>query len=134
MSWLQEQQGASNCNGLRQYGGFWNNASSCYREIKNRCFKNIKTLPTSYEAHKKAWITSELFTAWLRRLDRCFKNQNRKVAMVVDNCSAHPKDTGLKVKASSSCHRTPQARPNPSMKALSRISKFITENKSSWDN
>ena len=31
-----------------------------------RCFKNIKTLPTSYEANKKAWITSELFTAWLR--------------------------------------------------------------------
>ncbi|XP_061169489.1 tigger transposable element-derived protein 4-like [Saccostrea echinata] len=61
-----------------------------------RCFKNIKTLPTSYEANKKAWITSDLFTTWLRKLDKKFQHQRRNVAMVVDNCPAHPKCTGLK--------------------------------------
>lgn len=57
---------------------------------KPRCFKGIKTLPTAYEANKKAWITSELFTAWLKQ------RQKRKVAMIVDNCPAHPKVKDLK--------------------------------------
>ena len=61
-----------------------------------RCFKNVKTLPTQYEANKKAWITSELFSNWLRSLDRKFQHQKRKVTMIVDNCPAHPKVTGLK--------------------------------------
>ncbi|XP_062622348.1 tigger transposable element-derived protein 4-like [Saccostrea cucullata] len=61
-----------------------------------RCFKNVKSLPTSYEANSKAWITSELFTNWVRKLDRKFHYQGRKVALVVDNCPAHPKVTGLK--------------------------------------
>ncbi|XP_052696183.1 tigger transposable element-derived protein 4-like [Crassostrea angulata] len=63
---------------------------------KPRCFKGIKTLPTAYEANKKAWITSELFTAWLKQLDRRFQRQKRKVAMIVDNCPAHPKVKDLK--------------------------------------
>ena len=37
-----------------------------------RCFKNVKTLPTQYDANKKAWITSDPFTNWLRSLDRKF--------------------------------------------------------------
>lgn len=57
---------------------------------KPRCFKGIKALPTAYEANKKAWITSELFTAWLKQ------RQKRKVAMIVDNCPAHPKVKDLK--------------------------------------
>lgn len=32
-----------------------------------RCFKNVKT---QYDANKKAWITSELFSNWLLSLDR----------------------------------------------------------------
>lgn len=61
-----------------------------------RCFKNVKTLLTQYDANKKAWITSDLFTNWLRSLDRKFYHQKRKVAMIVDNCPAHPKVQGLK--------------------------------------
>lgn len=61
-----------------------------------RCFKNVKTLPTQYENNKKAWMTSEIFKQWLVKLDKKFQNQNRKVAMIVDNCPAHPNVKGLK--------------------------------------
>ncbi|XP_072165265.1 tigger transposable element-derived protein 4-like [Diadema setosum] len=53
-----------------------------------RAFKNVKYLPVAYEANKKAWMTGALFEAWLRKLDR--KMEERKIAMVVDNCPAHP--------------------------------------------
>lgn len=61
-----------------------------------RCFKNVKTLPVEYKNNTKAWMTGELFTSWLMKLDKKFHRQNRKVAMVIDNCPAHPKIKGLK--------------------------------------
>ena len=63
---------------------------------KPRCFKNVKTLPTDYRANKKAWMVSELFTEWLCSFDRKMHCQRRKVAMIVDNCRAHPSVQGLK--------------------------------------
>ena len=51
-----------------------------------RCFKNKKTLPTPYTSNKKAWMTSEIFTDWLRNLDQKLQKKKRKIAMVVDNC------------------------------------------------
>ena len=41
-------------------------------------------------------MTSEMFKHWLIKLDKKFNNQNRKVAMIVDNCPAHPNVKGLK--------------------------------------
>ena len=61
-----------------------------------RCFKNIKTLPTLYTSNKKAWMTSEIFSDWLRKLDKKFTKKGRKVAMIVDNCPAHPQIRGLR--------------------------------------
>ena len=61
-----------------------------------RCFKNKKTLPTPYTSNKKAWMTSEIFTDWLKKLDRKLQRQKRKIAMVIDNCPAHPQVRGLK--------------------------------------
>ena len=55
-----------------------------------RCFKSVKTRPVDCKFNKKAWMTSVIFAEWLRRLDRRFKSQRRKVLMIVDNCSAHP--------------------------------------------
>ena len=60
-----------------------------------RCFKNKKTLPTTYTSNKKAWMTSEIFTDWLKKLDQRLKRQKRKIAMVVDNSPAHPHVRGL---------------------------------------
>lgn len=55
-----------------------------------RCFKNIKKLPVKYAANKKAWMTSELFTKELQSWDSELKRANRKVVLILDNCTAHP--------------------------------------------
>ena len=61
------------------------------------CFKNLKTLPTQYENNKKAWMTSDIFTSWLKKIDKRFKLQGRKFAMFFDNCPAHPRVDSLRV-------------------------------------
>ena len=66
------------------------------KSLKPRCFKNVNTLPTEYTANKKAWMTSEVFTEWLHKMDKKFHTQKRNVAMIVDNCPAHPHVKNLK--------------------------------------
>ncbi|GFR67839.1 tigger transposable element-derived protein [Elysia marginata] len=61
-----------------------------------RCMKNIKTLPITYKANKTAWMTGKIFEEWLRKLDRKFLLQGRTIALIVDNCSAHPQLDGLR--------------------------------------
>ena len=56
---------------------------------KPRCFKNAR-LPIDYENNKRAWMTGDLFTKYIQKLDRHFHYQKRKVAVVLDNCPAHP--------------------------------------------
>lgn len=56
---------------------------------KPRCFKGIRSLPVDYEANARAWMTQELFEKWLRRTDKELQKQNRKVLLVLDNCTAH---------------------------------------------
>ncbi|GFO02073.1 tigger transposable element-derived protein [Plakobranchus ocellatus] len=63
---------------------------------KPRCFNNIKKLPVQYAANKKAWMTSDIFISWLQKLDRKFLLQGHSVAMIVDNCPAHPSVDNLK--------------------------------------
>ena len=63
------------------------------KSSKPRCFKNAKTLPTQYNANMKAWMTSTLFTTSFYKKCQC---QHRKVALIIDNCPAHPKIQGLK--------------------------------------
>ena len=41
-------------------------------------------------------MTSEIFKKWLTKLDKRFLRENRKVAMVIDKCPAHPTMTELK--------------------------------------
>ena len=59
--------------------------------LKPRYFKGVRTIPLQYEANKKAWMLSHIFTSWLTQLDRKFMKKGRKVAMIVDNCPSHPK-------------------------------------------
>jgi hypothetical protein len=63
---------------------------------KPRCLKNIVQLPVTYRANQKAWMTSELFTEFVRSLDQQMQSKNRKVALILDRCPAHPKVAGLK--------------------------------------
>ena len=62
---------------------------------KPRCFENVKQLPLPYQSYSKAWMTSTIFKTWVRKLDINIKNSNRKTALVVDNCTAHPVIQGL---------------------------------------
>ena len=62
------------------------------KSLRPRCMKNVKNLPVDYTANKKAWMTSSIFENWLMK----FVLQGRSVAMVVDNCPAHPHINGLR--------------------------------------
>ena len=66
------------------------------KAAKPRCFKNVKSLPTEYDSNAKAWMTGEIFTRWVKKFDMKCHRQHRRVALIVDNCPAHPKIKGLK--------------------------------------
>ena len=53
-------------------------------------FEGVKNLPCRYRAQRKSWMTAELFEEWVRLLDRKFSAANRKIALIIDNCTAHP--------------------------------------------
>ena len=55
-----------------------------------RCFKNVRSLPSRYRSQKKSWMDSTLFEKWFGELDVKFQKENRKIALIVDNCPAHP--------------------------------------------
>ena len=64
---------------------------------KPRCFSrnNIdsKTLPVTYFANAKAWMTSYIFETWLIAFDRKLKKEHRKIILFIDNAPSHPKIT-----------------------------------------
>lgn len=35
-----------------------------------RCFKNVRSFPVEYLANKKAWMTGDIFTTWVKQLDK----------------------------------------------------------------
>jgi hypothetical protein len=59
-----------------------------------RCFKN-KEIPLKYKSNKKAWMTAQIFEEVLRSWDEKLGQQQRRVLLVLDNCSAHPPDVDL---------------------------------------
>ena len=63
---------------------------------KPRCFKHIKTIPCRYRAQKKSWMNVELFEECAKEVDKRFQREGTNVAMIMDNCSAHPDAEGLK--------------------------------------
>ena len=62
-----------------------------------RCFRGIPTLPTPYASNSSAWMTSTIFHKWLVELNRDMLKQDRHIVLLVDNCSAHPKDCGAEL-------------------------------------
>ena len=62
-----------------------------------RRFRGIPTLPTPYTSNPSAWVTSNIFRKWLIELNRDIVKQDRHIALLVDNCSAHPKDCGVEL-------------------------------------
>jgi len=60
------------------------------RSKNPRCFKLVKSLPVTYRANKKAWMTCALFTEWVKTVDDLYTRKKRKIVLIVDNCPAHP--------------------------------------------
>ncbi|XP_039602214.1 tigger transposable element-derived protein 4-like [Polypterus senegalus] len=66
------------------------------KSLKPRCFKNVKSLPVHYEANKKAWMTSQLFSKWQRKVDAAMVRKKRKIILFINNCTAHNHITVMK--------------------------------------
>ncbi len=65
------------------------------KSVKPHCFKHVKRLPCDYSGQRKAWMTGDRFTAWLKDLNAQMVRKNRKILLVIDNCPAHPKNVSL---------------------------------------
>ena len=86
----EEKQSKSNRNG----------GNKCYKrkasqfiiskQKNHRCFRNVKHLPCQYVAQKKSWMNSQIFEDWICKLDWKFRVDERKIAIIIDNCPAHP--------------------------------------------
>ena len=61
-----------------------------------RCFKHIKNLPYKCKSQKKSWMDSQIFQEWVRKLDLTFRMEGRKIALLIDNCPAHPSVSDVK--------------------------------------
>ena len=64
---------------------------------KPRCFKNVNSLPVVYRHNKKAWMTGDIFSEWVKDLDKQFRAQKRKCLLIIDNCPAHPNPLPFKL-------------------------------------
>ena len=65
-------------------------------KFKNpRCLKDIKSLPVDYEANGRAWMTSDLFETWARKVDKQMPLAQRHILLFINNCPAHPELNGL---------------------------------------
>ena len=57
--------------------------------------QKYQKLPYRYQSQNKSWMDSTLFENLVRQLDNQFEKQNRNVALIIDNCTAHRDIGGL---------------------------------------
>ena len=105
------------------------------KSVTPRCFKGVKSLPCQYKAQKKAWMDSEIFTAYVKKLDAKFETEGRKIVLIIDNCPAHPVVTGLKAVISFSTTKyniqdpAHRSRCNQSIEGILPVKSCETSNK-----
>ncbi|CAH1375300.1 unnamed protein product, partial [Tenebrio molitor] len=60
---------------------------------KPRCFEgvDINLLHVDWHSNTKAWMTREIMTTWLTRLNNKMICQNRKIMLLMDNAASHRK-------------------------------------------
>lgn len=49
-----------------------------------RCFKNVHSLPVTYENNTRSWMTSLIFEKWLRNWDAELKSGRNKILLLVE--------------------------------------------------
>lgn len=50
---------------------------------------NLKKFNILYKANKNAWMTKDIFFDWINDVNENLKKQNRKILLLLDNCSSH---------------------------------------------
>lgn len=59
-------------------------------QLKKPCsFSNSASVPVRYRYNQKAWISRQLFQWWLEEFSRDMLKQQRKVLVLLDNCTVH---------------------------------------------
>ena len=66
------------------------------KSVKPRCFKGVKTLPFWHHAQHKSWMSGGLFENSVHGLARKFAVSQRKISLIINNCTAHPHIENLK--------------------------------------
>ena len=63
------------------------------KSAKPRCFKNldINKLAVKWTFNSKAWMTARIFEEYLLEFNRKLIKQKRKILLLLDNCTSHPK-------------------------------------------
>jgi hypothetical protein len=57
------------------------------KSFKPHCFKDIKTLPVKHCVNTKAWMSTTIFTEFLRALSASMCVQGRKSLLFIDSCA-----------------------------------------------
>ncbi|XP_061190462.1 tigger transposable element-derived protein 6-like [Saccostrea echinata] len=65
------------------------------KKNKERLTAMVCANMSEYHANKKALMTSDIFKEWVKKLEKKMRKKKRKIALIVDNCPAHPKIPGL---------------------------------------
>lgn len=65
------------------------------KAARPRCFKgvDINKLPVEWSNNRKSWMTREIMTAWLEKIDKSMQRKNRKIVLFIDNAASHPRIT-----------------------------------------
>jgi hypothetical protein len=60
---------------------------------KPHCFRkrgvDLSSIGVKWSSNKSAWMTTQIFSDWLKELNKSMIKRNRKILLLVDNCSAH---------------------------------------------
>lgn len=67
------------------------------KSAKPRCLKNVNVsnLGVMYDHNSKAWMTRKIFQEWATKINKKMQENDRNILLIMDNCSAHPKDLNL---------------------------------------
>ncbi|CAG8558333.1 15117_t:CDS:2 [Gigaspora margarita] len=67
---------------------------------KPHCFKGVQkaNLGVEYNASKKAWMTSAIFERWINSLNSLCQQKRKKILLLVDGASSHPKNEHTHIK------------------------------------
>jgi hypothetical protein len=59
--------------------------------LKPCCFKKIEasTLPVTYYANKKAWMTGGVMDNWLQKFNERMKKEKGNILPILDNAPSH---------------------------------------------